>query len=85
MKQDGFEWSQSYQPIHMPKGTATGALIAGFALIFGFAMVWYIWWLAIASFLAMLGIGIGHTFNYNRDYFIPATEVAATQAKGAAA
>ena len=85
MKQEGFTWAQSYAPIHMPKNTATGVLLAAFALAFGFAMVWYIWWLAGLAFLAMLAIGIGHTFNYNRDYFIPATTVAATEAKGATA
>ena len=48
-------------------------------------MVWYIWWLAILSFVAMLAIGIAHTFNYNRDYYIQPDEVAATEAKGASA
>ncbi|PRY76582.1 hypothetical protein CLV80_10846 [Yoonia maritima] len=85
MKQDGFVWSTAYQPIHMPKGTATGVYIAGFALVFGFAMVWYIWWLATLSFVAMIAIGIGHTFNYNRDYYIPVQDVVATEAKGAVA
>ncbi|WP_321363978.1 cytochrome o ubiquinol oxidase subunit I [uncultured Celeribacter sp.] len=86
MKQQGFKWpTENYKPIHMPKGTATGVVLSVLAMIFGFAMVWYIWWLAILSFAAMVGIGIAHTFNYNRDYYIPVDEVAATEAKGAAA
>ncbi|MGI3163348.1 cytochrome o ubiquinol oxidase subunit I [Pseudooceanicola sp. 200-1SW] len=85
MKQDGFQWSTDYQPIHMPKDTASGVLISAAAFVFGFAMVWYIWWLAILAFLAMLAIGIGHTFNYNRDYYIQPDEIAATEAKGTAA
>lgn len=85
MKEEGFRWSTDYQPIHMPRDTATGVLISAFALAFGFAMVWYIWWLAILSFVAMLAIGIAHTFNYNRDYYIQPDEVAATEAKGASA
>ncbi|MBR9762230.1 MAG: cytochrome o ubiquinol oxidase subunit I [Rhodobacteraceae bacterium] len=85
MKEEGFTWSTDYQPIHMPKDTATGVLISAFALGFGFAMVWYIWWLAILCFVAMLAIGIAHTFNYNRDYYIQPDEVAATEAKGASA
>ena len=85
MKKTGFRWSGHYQPIHMPKGTATGVVLSAVALVFGFAMVWYIWWLALATFLAMLAIGIGHTFNYNRDYYIPADEVTATETKGALA
>ena len=38
-------------------------------------LIWYIWWLAALSFVAMLAIAIGHTFNYNRDFDIPADEV----------
>ncbi|AJE48044.1 cytochrome o ubiquinol oxidase subunit I [Celeribacter indicus] len=85
MKQTGFRWSGRYHPIHMPKNTATGVLLSAGALVFGFAMVWYIWWLALLSFAAMLALGIAHTFNYNRDYFIPTEDIAATEAKGASA
>ncbi|WP_051909299.1 cytochrome o ubiquinol oxidase subunit I [Paenirhodobacter enshiensis] len=84
MKQEGFKWSGHYHDIHMPKSTTAGVLIAAAATVFGFAMIWYIWWLAIVSFVAILAIAIGNTFNYNRDYYIPAKEVAETEAKGAA-
>ncbi|MCA0919406.1 cytochrome o ubiquinol oxidase subunit I [Pseudooceanicola nanhaiensis] len=85
MKQEGFQWSEIYEPIHMPKNTASGVLIAAFALVLGFAMVWYIWWLAIVSFFACLAIGIAHTFNYNRDYWIPESDIAKQEQKGALA
>jgi cytochrome o ubiquinol oxidase subunit 1 len=42
----------------------------------GFAMIWYIWWLAAVSFVALLGYAIAHTFNYDREYYVPAEEVA---------
>ncbi len=42
-------------------------------------MIWYIWWLAALSFVGLLAVAIGHTFNYNRDFFIPADEVVATK------
>ncbi len=38
-------------------------------------MIWYIWWLAALSFVAMLAVTILHTFNYDRDYHIPADTV----------
>ncbi|RWR31313.1 cytochrome o ubiquinol oxidase subunit I [Sinirhodobacter populi] len=85
MKKEGFKWSTHYQPIHMPHYTAAGVLLAAASLVFGFAMVWWMWWLAALSFVAILVIAIGHTFNYNRDYYIPAEEVAEIEAKGAAA
>ncbi|MBV8094133.1 MAG: cbb3-type cytochrome c oxidase subunit I, partial [Acetobacteraceae bacterium] len=64
-----------FRPIHMPKNTGAGIIIAGFATVLGFALIWYIWWLAAVSFIGVLASAIGHTFNYNRDYYIPAEEV----------
>ena len=63
MKQIGFKWSTNYQPIHMPNSTSTGIVLAAGALVFGFAMVWYIWWLAAISLLGCIGYAIAHTFN----------------------
>jgi cytochrome o ubiquinol oxidase subunit 1 len=60
----------------MPRNTAAGVILSGLAFIFGFAMIWYIWWLAALSLIGLFVVGIGHTFNYNRDYFIQPDEVA---------
>ncbi|WP_339109147.1 cytochrome o ubiquinol oxidase subunit I [Thioclava sp. GXIMD4216] len=82
MKQEGFKWSTDYQPIHMPHYTPAGFVISVLAFIFGFAMIWYMWWLAVLSFVGLVGYTIYHTFNYNRDYYIPVEEIAETEAKG---
>ncbi|WP_226623735.1 cytochrome o ubiquinol oxidase subunit I [Alloyangia pacifica] len=82
MKQDGFKWSTNYSDIHMPNNTATGIIVAAMALVFGFAMIWYIWWLAAITFIGMIATVIAHTFNYNQDHWIPAAKVAETEAKG---
>ena len=68
-----------YLPIHMPKNTGAGIILAGFSLVFGFAMIWYIWWLAAASFLGLIVTAIAHTFNYDRDFYITAEEVTETE------
>ncbi|MEM1378022.1 MAG: cytochrome o ubiquinol oxidase subunit I, partial [Pseudomonadota bacterium] len=68
-----------FVPIHMPHYTATGIIISGFLTVMGFALIWHIWWLAALSFLASVAYGIAHTFNYNRDYYIPADEVEAIE------
>ncbi len=82
MKARGFSRpATGYQAIHMPKNTATGAVLAALSFIFGFAMVWYVWWLAALSFVAIIGASIFHTFNYDRDYYIPAETVAREEAK----
>ncbi|AIQ89889.1 MAG: cytochrome o ubiquinol oxidase subunit I [Cupriavidus sp.] len=80
MKNRGFDRPlKGYKPIHMPKNTATGAILAGLNFAFGLAMVWYVWWLAALTFVAIFVVAIAHTFNYNRDYYIPADVVSRTE------
>jgi cytochrome o ubiquinol oxidase subunit I len=81
MKSRGYERpSGGYRPIHMPRNTGAGVILSAISLVLGFAMVWYIWWLAAIAFVALIGYAIYHTFDYNRDYFIPSDEVARTEA-----
>ncbi|MFN3702896.1 cytochrome o ubiquinol oxidase subunit I [Thermomonas sp.] len=81
MKQHGFTRPESgFLPIHMPRNTAAGVVLAGLSLVLGFALVWHIWWLAVTAFVALVISAIVHTFNYDRDFHIPAEDVAATEA-----
>jgi cytochrome o ubiquinol oxidase subunit I len=64
-----------FKPIHMPSNTGTGVILAGLSTAFAVGMIWYMWWLAALSFVALIAVAIGHTFNYHRDYHIPADEV----------
>ncbi|KJJ94651.1 cytochrome o ubiquinol oxidase subunit I [Burkholderiaceae bacterium 26] len=81
MKQYGYRRPQEgFKPIHMPKGTAAGIVLAGLSTVCGFALIWHIWWLAILSFGATIVSAIIHTFNYKRDYYIPTEEVIRTEA-----
>ncbi|ATY33368.1 cytochrome o ubiquinol oxidase subunit I [Sphingomonas psychrotolerans] len=68
-----------FKPIHMPRNTGAGVILSGLAMALGFAMIWYMWWLAVVSAVGLLVVSILHTFNYNRDYFIPADEVAQSE------
>ncbi|WP_306849506.1 cytochrome o ubiquinol oxidase subunit I [Luteibacter jiangsuensis] len=72
--------TDGYLPIHMPKNTSAGIIIAGFAFVLGFAMIWHMFLIAGIAFVALLVTAIGHTFNYKRDYHIPADVVARTEA-----
>ncbi len=65
-----------YRAIHMPKNTGAGIILAGISAALGFALIWQMWIPAAVSFVALLVVAIGHTFNYQRDYYIPADEVA---------
>ncbi|CAN6484116.1 unnamed protein product [Victoria cruziana] len=80
MKKNGYQRPVSnFQPIHMPANTAAGAVISALSLVLGFALIWQVWWLVGLSFVAAIGAAIVHTFNYKRDFHIPAAEVAATE------
>ena len=80
MKARGFQRPlQGYKPIHMPKNTATGVILGVISIAFSFAMIWYIWWLAALTLVATFVVAIGHTFNYNRDFYIPAETVRRTE------
>ncbi|MBZ9742613.1 MULTISPECIES: cytochrome o ubiquinol oxidase subunit I [unclassified Mesorhizobium] len=80
MKQAGYVRPLAgFKPIHMPRNTGTGMILAAFSVALGFGMIWYIWWLAALSFLCLIATAIGHTFNYNRDFHIPAAEVTRTE------
>ncbi|WP_448676942.1 cytochrome o ubiquinol oxidase subunit I [Delftia acidovorans] len=80
MKKHGYQRPLTgFKPVHMPTNTGAGVVIAALSTVFGFAMIWHMWPLAIASFAATVLASIIHTFNYKRDYYIPAAEVAATE------
>ncbi|MDD3765178.1 MAG: cytochrome o ubiquinol oxidase subunit I [Nevskiales bacterium] len=76
MKTRGYRRPQSdFVPVHIPKNTAAGIVLAGLSVVCGFGLIWHIWWLAAAAFIALVGGAIYHSFNYDRDYHIPADEV----------
>ncbi|MBF0825944.1 cytochrome o ubiquinol oxidase subunit I, partial [Enterococcus faecalis] len=62
-----------------PANTGAGAVISGFSLVLGFALIWHMWLLAGVSFLGIVLAAIIHTFNYKRDFYIPADEVNKTE------
>ena len=80
MKKHGYKRPLAgFQPIHMPANTGAGVVISGLSLVFGFALIWHMWLLAGVSFAAVVLAAIIHTFNYKRDFYIPASEVISTE------
>ncbi|WP_343525162.1 cytochrome o ubiquinol oxidase subunit I [Sphingomonas sp.] len=73
--------TEGYRPIHMPKNTGTGVIIAALSTAAGFGMIWYMWWLAALGLLGVVVVAIWHTFNYDRDYYIPVDEVVAIESE----
>ena len=67
--------SPVYTDIHMPKNTPAGLIIALFAFLMGFGLIWHIWWLVILALLAGTIVLIMRTFDEDIEYVIPAAEV----------
>ncbi|MBI5273963.1 MAG: cytochrome o ubiquinol oxidase subunit I [Chlamydiales bacterium] len=74
-KQSGEIKKVQYEDIHMPKNTAAGFHIGWLSFLFGFAMVWYMWWLAIISGVGMLSCLIIRLYDQHTDYHLSAKEV----------
>jgi cytochrome o ubiquinol oxidase subunit 1 len=80
MKKNGYRRPlNGFVAIHMPRGTWAGIVISALSAGVGFGIIWHMWLLVGLSFIAMLAATIYHTFNYNRDFYIPAEEVARTE------
>ncbi|MFZ6872401.1 cytochrome o ubiquinol oxidase subunit I [Undibacterium sp. Di27W] len=71
--------TDGFVPIHMPKNTGAGFIIALLSAACGFALIWQMWLPAILGFVAMMAAIIVHTFNYKRDYYIPVADVIRTE------
>ena len=76
MKQRGVDLkSSTFVPIHMPRNKAAGFIVASFAFVVAFALIWHIWWLAIGGLAGVIGTLIRHAFDDDRDYHLGADEV----------
>jgi cytochrome o ubiquinol oxidase subunit 1 len=64
-----------YEDIPVPKNTVYGLTIGTTAFLFGFAMVWYIWWLAVVSMLGTVLVIILRSVNDDIEKIIPAEQV----------
>ncbi|MFC5478521.1 cytochrome o ubiquinol oxidase subunit I [Massilia suwonensis] len=80
MKKNGWKRPlNDFVSIHMPKNTWAGFVIAALSMVVGFAIIWHMWLLTGLAFFVMMVAIIVHTFNYKRDYYIPAEEVTRTE------
>ena len=65
-----------YQPIEMPRNSPTGFVIAFFAVTAGFALIWYIWWLAILGVIGIFVTAMVFGWSEDREREIPPGEIA---------
>ncbi|VFR24272.1 Cytochrome O ubiquinol oxidase subunit I [plant metagenome] len=82
MKEQGYKRpTDGFLPIHMPKNTSAGVILSDISIAMGFGLVWHMWLLVGVTFFALVAYAIYHTFNTDRDFYIPAEEVARVEAE----
>lgn len=74
-RDDDRDGARRYEDIEMPRNTPTGFVCAVFATLFGFAMVWHIWWLVAASFVGAYATFVVFAWRDRDERVIPAAEV----------
>jgi cytochrome o ubiquinol oxidase subunit 1 len=65
-----------YEPIEMPKNSPTGFIIAFFAVVTGFALIWQIWWMALLGAVGAFVTLLVFAFRETEEIEIPAAEIA---------
>ena len=73
--------SKNYQDIHMPKNSPQGFFIGALSFVFGFAMVWHMFWLAAICTVGMLACLVAHLCVKEPEYHITAEELKKLEAR----
>jgi cytochrome o ubiquinol oxidase subunit 1 len=68
-----------YEDIYLPSNTGVGFIMGGLSFLFGFAMIWHIWWVAIVLAVLLLGVVVVRTWEDETEYRISAVEVEAIE------
>jgi cytochrome o ubiquinol oxidase subunit 1 len=64
-----------YKDIRLPKNSGMGPIIAFFAFLIGFGLIWHIWWLAIIGIVGVIVSIIIRTSNDDTEYTLTAAEL----------
>jgi cytochrome o ubiquinol oxidase subunit 1 len=66
----------TYLAIEMPRNSPIGFIIAFFATVTGFALIWHIWWIVILGLLGAAVTVLVFGWSENREHEISANEMA---------
>jgi cytochrome o ubiquinol oxidase subunit I len=65
-----------YEPIEMPRNSATGFVTAFFAVVTGFSLIWHIWWLVVLGLVGAYATFVVFAWRDIAEVEISAEEVA---------
>jgi cytochrome o ubiquinol oxidase subunit 1 len=66
----------AYVDVHLPTNSPVGFVIAFFAAIGGFAMIWHIWWLVAIGLVGAIGTLIASSWDEHDEIRLSAEKVA---------
>ncbi len=69
------ETKPPYENIHMPTNTSLGFYIGVLSFVFGFAMIWYMFWLAIICSVGMIACVIVRLYQTDTEFEVTAKEI----------
>ncbi|MGA6925083.1 MAG: cytochrome o ubiquinol oxidase subunit I [Desulfosarcina sp.] len=77
MKKKGTAYQRParYHDIHLPNNTALGLVCGMLAFVYGFAMIWTIWWMAGVAALGILFTIVARSFDDRTHHTITAAQV----------
>jgi cytochrome o ubiquinol oxidase subunit 1 len=70
--------------IHLPKPSSLGFLTAFCAVVFGFALIWHIGWLAIIGVLGAIGLALRHSWHLDTEVHVSAKAIAEFESRAKA-
>jgi len=74
----------AFEPLELPRNTPVGFVIAFFAFIAGFALVWHIWVAAVAGIAGIAGIAMAllwQAWRTDRELPVTPAEIAEFEAR----
>lgn len=74
----------TYAAIHLPKNTPMGMFIAGAAFVFGFAVIWHMWWLVILAFVGIVALLAARLSDDETEFTVPAARIKEIEAESRA-
>lgn len=72
------------EQIHLPKNSPLGIYIAGFAFLFGFGVIWHLWWLVAFGLLGVIGCLIARISSDDVEYTVPISQITKLESKNKA-
>lgn len=81
MKQQKSANKEKLEPIHMPKDSPLGVYIGGFSFLFGFGLIWHMFWLALVGLVGTIICIMVRMSDNETEYYVTVDEIKKEEAR----